>query len=226
AAVLSLLIRDQYPDVICFAFSPPGGLVSLSLSIYLQEFVLSCFLGMDVVARLGVINMEKLKKDLLAVIKNSRLPKYKILSSGLLSMCCGCLPVSDDALLDDTQTIKLSGSVNSDWEHVTWTGDKDSLAMFDGETEETDYLSRQSSVKTMEPSGGFKDEKAHLVNKVLRVTTVAVAAVVVTVKLTANTTETMMILNWRYQTRMLNGEGNRRIRSDVICLSITMHVSS
>ena len=121
--------------------------------------------------------MEKLKKDLLAVIKNSRLPKvnvtlyrilspnnntrilikyillyvlqYKILSSGLLSMCCGCLPVSDDALLDDTQTIKLSGSVNSDWEHVTWTGDKDSLAMFDGETEETDYLSRQSSVKTM-----------------------------------------------------------------------------
>ena len=48
---------------------------SLPLSIYLQEFVLTNFLGMDVVARLGVINMEKLKTDLLAIIKNSRLPK-------------------------------------------------------------------------------------------------------------------------------------------------------
>ncbi len=72
ATILSLKLKSDYPDIRCIAYSPPGGLVSERLSEYTKSFVLSVVVGDDIIPRLGVHSVHKLKADILRVI-------YKVL---------------------------------------------------------------------------------------------------------------------------------------------------
>ncbi|KAL3876663.1 hypothetical protein ACJMK2_034468 [Sinanodonta woodiana] len=98
AALLSILLRPQYPDLICFPFSTPGGLMSLNASKYTQEFMCSVILGKDLVPRLGISTMEDLKKNILQALHDCDLPKYKILASGVWQAFCGLHKPSEDEL--------------------------------------------------------------------------------------------------------------------------------
>ncbi|KAG2455682.1 DGLB lipase, partial [Polypterus senegalus] len=51
AAVLSILLRTAFPRLRCYAFSPPGGLLSKSLADYSKGFTISVVLGKDLVPR-------------------------------------------------------------------------------------------------------------------------------------------------------------------------------
>uniref|UniRef100_A0A8C4QS33 sn-1-specific diacylglycerol lipase n=1 Tax=Eptatretus burgeri TaxID=7764 RepID=A0A8C4QS33_EPTBU len=51
AALLAVLLRPKFPTLRCFAFSPPGGLLSEPLSVYSRDFVLSVVLGDDIIPR-------------------------------------------------------------------------------------------------------------------------------------------------------------------------------
>uniref|UniRef100_A0A8P0TJY7 sn-1-specific diacylglycerol lipase n=1 Tax=Canis lupus familiaris TaxID=9615 RepID=A0A8P0TJY7_CANLF len=51
AAILSFLLRPQYPTLKCFAYSPPGGLLSEDAMEYSKEFVTAVVLGKDLVPR-------------------------------------------------------------------------------------------------------------------------------------------------------------------------------
>ncbi|XP_060224069.1 diacylglycerol lipase-beta isoform X2 [Meriones unguiculatus] len=82
AALLAIMLRGAYPQVRAYAFSPPRGLLSKPLHEYSKNFIVSLVLGMDVIPRLSVTNMEDLKRRLLRVIANSNKPKYKILLHG------------------------------------------------------------------------------------------------------------------------------------------------
>ncbi|XP_077407579.1 diacylglycerol lipase-beta isoform X2 [Vanacampus margaritifer] len=59
AAVLAILLRNSFPTLKCYAFSPPGGLLRLSLP-----------------------NMEDLKRKILKIVSNCNKPKYRILMQG------------------------------------------------------------------------------------------------------------------------------------------------
>lgn len=83
AALLAILLRPKYPDLKCFTFSPPGGLMSLCASRYSQEFTCSVILGKDLVPRLGLHTMEDLKTQLLTAIHDCDMPKYKLFVSGV-----------------------------------------------------------------------------------------------------------------------------------------------
>nr|KAF6446401.1 diacylglycerol lipase beta [Rousettus aegyptiacus] len=76
------MLRNAYPEVRCYAFSPPRGLLSKSLHEYSKKFTVSLVLGKDVIPRLSVTNMEDLKKRVLRVIAHCNKPKYKILLRG------------------------------------------------------------------------------------------------------------------------------------------------
>ncbi|KAK2100363.1 hypothetical protein P7K49_021711 [Saguinus oedipus] len=54
AAILSFLLRPQYPTLKCFAYSPPGGLLSEDAMEYSKEFVTAVVLGKDLVPRAGI----------------------------------------------------------------------------------------------------------------------------------------------------------------------------
>ncbi|XP_062382273.1 diacylglycerol lipase-beta [Sardina pilchardus] len=82
AAILAVLLRNMYPTLQCYAFSPPGGLMSKALAEYSKEFVVSVVLGKDLVARLSLPNMEDLKRRILKMVSNCNKPKYRILLHG------------------------------------------------------------------------------------------------------------------------------------------------
>uniref|UniRef100_A0AC11B740 Diacylglycerol lipase beta n=1 Tax=Ovis aries TaxID=9940 RepID=A0AC11B740_SHEEP len=82
AALLALMLKSSHPQVRCYAFSPPRGLLSKSLYEYSKTFIVSLVLGKDVIPRLSVTNLEDLKRRILRVIAHCNKPKYKILLRG------------------------------------------------------------------------------------------------------------------------------------------------
>uniref|UniRef100_H3D1S2 Diacylglycerol lipase-beta n=1 Tax=Tetraodon nigroviridis TaxID=99883 RepID=H3D1S2_TETNG len=83
ASVLAVLLRSSFPTLQCYAFSPPGGLLSKALADYSKDFVVSVVLGKDLVPRLSIPNMEDLKRRILKMVSNCNKPKYLILLQGL-----------------------------------------------------------------------------------------------------------------------------------------------
>ncbi|XP_022093970.1 sn1-specific diacylglycerol lipase alpha-like isoform X2 [Acanthaster planci] len=85
-SILSILLRPDYPKLQCYAYSPPGGLLSMPVVEYTKEFVTSLVIGKDIVTRVGLSQMECLRADLLDCIKRSTDTKWRIIFDGLL--CC------------------------------------------------------------------------------------------------------------------------------------------
>lgn len=75
ASILAILLRQEYPDLLCFSYAPPGGLLSMPAQQYTQEFITSVVVGKDVVPRIGLRQMESLRADLINAIKRSVDPK-------------------------------------------------------------------------------------------------------------------------------------------------------
>ncbi|BFZ06737.1 hypothetical protein BsWGS_09776 [Bradybaena similaris] len=96
AAIMAVLLRPQYPDLICFSFSPPGGLMSANASKYAQDFVCSVVVGKDLVPRLGMYTLVDLKVKILRALCHSTDPKYKILATGCLRLLCCAGPTRSD----------------------------------------------------------------------------------------------------------------------------------
>lgn len=80
-AILALLLKESYPSVKCYAFAPPGGLMSQPVMEYSKSFVTSLVLGKDVVTRLGLHQMEELRSDLLHAIAQCNKSKWKVISA-------------------------------------------------------------------------------------------------------------------------------------------------
>ncbi len=77
AAILSILLKQVYSNVACFAFAPPGGLLSEAAAEYSKDFVISIVHGKDLVPRIGLHQMEKLRFDLIHAIKNCGMAKWR-----------------------------------------------------------------------------------------------------------------------------------------------------
>uniref|UniRef100_A0A8C4QDZ7 Diacylglycerol lipase-alpha n=1 Tax=Eptatretus burgeri TaxID=7764 RepID=A0A8C4QDZ7_EPTBU len=82
AAILSFFLRPNYPDISCFAYSPPGGLLSEDAMEKSKEFVTSVVLGKDVVPRIGLPQLEGFRRQLLEVLQKSDKPKWRIIAGG------------------------------------------------------------------------------------------------------------------------------------------------
>ena len=92
ACLLSIILKEQYPNLRCFCYSPTGSLLSAECAAYTQTFVTSVTLGQDLVTRLSVPSAHTLKEDVIRALEACRKPKYRILLEGgmeTLSKCCG-----------------------------------------------------------------------------------------------------------------------------------------
>lgn len=91
ATLLSLILRKEHPDVDvkCFAYSPSGALMNVETAKHCESFVTAIIYGDDFVARLAVKSIERLKYDIIAILRECRTPKYQILLGGLLGLCGG-----------------------------------------------------------------------------------------------------------------------------------------
>lgn len=112
AAILAILLRPYYPDLFCYAYSPPGANLSLSAAKYTRDFVISVVIGKDMIPRLSLNTLEDLRNKMLAVISHSTTPKWKILrgcACRCAFVCCyGCKCVKFESEEQET---------DEDWEN-------------------------------------------------------------------------------------------------------------
>lgn len=90
ACVLSILLREKYPNLKCFCFSPTGALLNEAAAEHTESFVTSITLGKDLMARLNVPNTHQLKEDLVRVIEACEKPKCQVLFEGCLETLSTC----------------------------------------------------------------------------------------------------------------------------------------
>ncbi|KAF6032247.1 hypothetical protein EB796_009466 [Bugula neritina] len=83
APIISFRLREKYPHLYCYAFSPPGGLLSLDAMNESREFTTSIVVGKDIIPRLGLPQLEYFRSDILSLLENSSTPKWRIFTSTL-----------------------------------------------------------------------------------------------------------------------------------------------
>ena len=66
AALMALLLRGRYPQVTCWAFAPPGGLMSPALAKAIAPLCTSFVCGDDIVPRLTLSNLERLRDQVVS----------------------------------------------------------------------------------------------------------------------------------------------------------------
>lgn len=96
AAILAILLKPHYPNLKCFAYSPPGWLLSSTLNNYAKEFVCSVVVGKDLVPRLGLATIQKLKEKMISLAWQSNQPKYRILAGSFSRSIFSCFGSSAD----------------------------------------------------------------------------------------------------------------------------------
>ncbi|KAI1890097.1 hypothetical protein AGOR_G00169710 [Albula goreensis] len=97
AAILSFLLRPQYPTLHCYSYSPPGGLLSEDAMEHSKEFVTSVVLGKDLVPRIGLSQLEGFRRHLLEVLQRSNKPKWRIIMGGTKCIPKSELPVDEES---------------------------------------------------------------------------------------------------------------------------------
>lgn len=90
ACILSILLREKYPNLRCFCYSPTGALLNEAAAEHTESFVTSVTLGKDLVARMNVPNTHQLKNDLVRVIEACEKPKCQVLFEGCLETLSTC----------------------------------------------------------------------------------------------------------------------------------------
>lgn len=88
AAILSILLRKmpQYGNLKCFAFSPPGGLLSLSAAEHAESFVCSVVLGDDIVGRLGLRSVFELKIKIFQILQTCDIGKHEVVGNWIINL--------------------------------------------------------------------------------------------------------------------------------------------
>ncbi|XP_035779280.1 diacylglycerol lipase-alpha-like isoform X2 [Anopheles albimanus] len=94
AAILAILLKQEYEVLHCYSYSPPGGLLSMPAVEYSKSFITSVVVGKDVVPRIGLYQMEALRADLINAIQRSIDPKWKTIACSVICCCCGPEPTS------------------------------------------------------------------------------------------------------------------------------------
>ncbi len=100
AVLLGFMLRHLYPSVVCYAYSPPGGLLNDVAATKSKEFVRSVIVGQDLVSRLSLHSLVRLKERMKRELLACKLPKYQILASGLTACC---IPDWKNSLVDDVE---------------------------------------------------------------------------------------------------------------------------
>lgn len=86
ASLLTLLLKQQYPTVRCFAFSPPGCVISEEGQAEMEQHVMSVVGGDDVVSRISYHSMYRLREKVDAELQACQRAKYEIMIRGVFRL--------------------------------------------------------------------------------------------------------------------------------------------
>ncbi|GAB4821005.1 hypothetical protein N2152v2_008051 [Parachlorella kessleri] len=108
ACLLGFHLREVFPDLRCWCFNPPGGLLSWNLSLLAQRFCNSVVVGKDVISRLSFNNARGVVDEMVTTLARCKRPKLLVLadlilrrqtsSSAISQTFCALNEISDDAV--------------------------------------------------------------------------------------------------------------------------------
>ncbi|XP_065884643.1 diacylglycerol lipase-beta-like [Dysidea avara] len=90
ASLLSMLLREDYPDLHCYSYSPPCCL-NEAAAHYSKQFITTVTLGKDLIARFCVGTSHTLKHDIVSLLQCCTKPKYRILLEGAVETLTKCV---------------------------------------------------------------------------------------------------------------------------------------
>ncbi|KAL7540576.1 hypothetical protein ACHAXR_011065 [Thalassiosira sp. AJA248-18] len=85
AAMLGRMLRQQYPNLFCLCFSPPGCVFSERTAKESRQYVFSYVLHDDIVPRLSYESLVNLRNDLIEMIARIKVPKHKVFDANWTS---------------------------------------------------------------------------------------------------------------------------------------------
>lgn len=92
AALLSLLLRPYFPRVRCYAFSPPGALVSPDLARVMEGWVTTVVVGKDMVPRMSLATLTGLLGELVDYTSRCKVSKNTLLATAGVACCANTGP--------------------------------------------------------------------------------------------------------------------------------------
>ncbi|KAL6771321.1 hypothetical protein ACKKBG_A25865 [Auxenochlorella protothecoides x Auxenochlorella symbiontica] len=84
ACMLGLQLRQECPDIRCWAFCPPGGLMSWNLAQLTRRFCTSIVVGKDVISRMSFNALKRTVDEMVICLARCRRPKLIVLADFLL----------------------------------------------------------------------------------------------------------------------------------------------
>lgn len=97
AILVSAVLKDDWPELKCYAYASPFGLLNAEGVHFTKDFVTSVVLGLDLVPRLSIHTLNDLKDQVVEVVRHSPTPKYRILLGGCWYSVCGLPKLLPDA---------------------------------------------------------------------------------------------------------------------------------
>ena len=85
AFLVALHLRSYFPDLRCIAFSPPGALISRDIAESSRDWCISTVCGKEVIPRLTLSNVEKLRDDMVQLAIFCRMPKIQIILNWVMN---------------------------------------------------------------------------------------------------------------------------------------------
>uniref|UniRef100_A0A7R9ZAK0 sn-1-specific diacylglycerol lipase n=1 Tax=Pseudictyota dubia TaxID=2749911 RepID=A0A7R9ZAK0_9STRA len=79
ASVLSLMLRQRFPALQCYAFCPPGGLLTKRLAEVCEDFVISVINDTDIIPRMSHDNLERLRDEAFEVLARIKVSKFNMI---------------------------------------------------------------------------------------------------------------------------------------------------
>ncbi|PAV71562.1 hypothetical protein WR25_20518 [Diploscapter pachys] len=86
ASLLTLLIKQKYPAVRCYAYCPPGCVISENGQAEMEQHVMSIVVGDDVVSRISYHSMYQMREKVHHELANCTRAKYEILIKGVFQL--------------------------------------------------------------------------------------------------------------------------------------------
>lgn len=88
ASVLGILLRPRFPNLRCYAFSPPGGILDVERARETRDFVMTIVVGDDLVCRLGFRQVNKFKREVISCLLQCDMNKNVLNRHGLEALFC------------------------------------------------------------------------------------------------------------------------------------------
>ncbi|ULT98459.1 hypothetical protein L3Y34_000080 [Caenorhabditis briggsae] len=114
-SLLTMLLKQEYPRVICYAFAPPGCVISEYGQDEMEKYVMSVVSGDDIVSRMSFQSLHRLRERVFQELMGCQRAKHEILIRGVYQLFFK-YPWQDESLsgvprLPDSPTADLESAL-------------------------------------------------------------------------------------------------------------------